>query len=154
MKRLRPPREVEFPPWTSSGYLMRDAHRAFQKVLESHIAPFGVTRGQWYFLRVLWQEDGLSQRELSARVGMMEPTTVIALRGMERAGFVTRAREKRDRRTARVFLTRRGRALKGRLLPIAREITRLAERGLSAAVLAHFRCTLARMTANLDSLED
>ena len=44
------------------------------------------TRGQWYFLRVLWITDGLSQRELSARVGMMEPTTVIALRSMRTLG--------------------------------------------------------------------
>ena len=60
--------------------------------LEKRISPHGVTRGQWYFLRVLWEEDGLSQRELSVRVGMMEPTTVIALRSMEKAGLVRRAR--------------------------------------------------------------
>ncbi|MGN6747326.1 MAG: hypothetical protein ACTHJS_01905, partial [Xanthobacteraceae bacterium] len=54
------------PPRLSSGYLVRDAHRAFQRLLERRIAPYGVTRGQWYFLRVLWTADGLSQRELSA----------------------------------------------------------------------------------------
>ena len=70
----------------SSGYLVRDAHRAFQRLLERRIAAYGVTRGQWYFLRVLWNADGLSQRELSARVGMMEPTTAIALRSMEARG--------------------------------------------------------------------
>jgi DNA-binding MarR family transcriptional regulator len=75
---------------------VRDAHRAFQRVLERRIARFGVTRGQWYFLRVLWIRDGLTQRELSARVGMMEPTTVIALKGMERAGLVRRARSRED----------------------------------------------------------
>ena len=36
----------EFPPHLSSGYLVRDAHRAFQRLLERRIAPFGVTRGQ------------------------------------------------------------------------------------------------------------
>ncbi len=152
--RARTARAIEFPPQTSSGYLVRDAHRAFQKVLERRIARFGVTRGQWYFLRVLWQQDGISQRELSARVGMMEPTTVIALRGMEKAGLISRARVKEDRRTARVFLTPRGRRLKAQLLPVAREITRRAERGLAAAELADFRRTIARMTANLDRLTD
>jgi len=44
------------------------------------------------FLRVLWIIDGLSQRELSARVGVMEPTTVIALRSMECAGLIERVR--------------------------------------------------------------
>ena len=44
------------------GYLVRDANRAFQRLLEKRISPHGVTRGQWYFLRVLWEEDVLSQR--------------------------------------------------------------------------------------------
>ena len=88
---------------------MRDAHRAFQKLLEKRIATYGVSRGQWYFLRVLWIEDGLSQRELSARVGMMEPTTVIALRSMEKAGLIRRARTSDDKRVARVWLTAKAR---------------------------------------------
>ena len=67
---------IDFSLGGSLGYLVRDANRAFQRLLERRISPHGVTRGQWYFLRVLWEEDGLSQRELSARVGMMEPTTV------------------------------------------------------------------------------
>src|SRR5271155_3780125 len=83
-------RTAEFPPRLSSGYLVRDAHRAFQRLLKRRIASYGVTRGQWVFLRAFWIIDGLSQRELSARVGMMEPTTVIALRSMECAGLIQR----------------------------------------------------------------
>ena len=98
-------RVTDFPPRLSSGYLVRDAHRAFQRLLERRIAPYGVSRGQWYFLRVLWTSDGLSQRELSARVGMMEPTTVIALRSMEKAGLIHRVRSGDDRRKVRVLLT-------------------------------------------------
>ena len=79
---------ADFAPQESAGYLVRDAHRAFQRLIEKRIAPFGVTRGQWYFLRVLWTKDGVSQRELSESVGMMEPTTVIALQSMEKAGGV------------------------------------------------------------------
>jgi hypothetical protein len=75
-----PRRANEFPRRLSSGYHVCDAHRAFQRLSERRIAAYGVTRGQWYFLRVLWNVDGLSQRELSARVGMMEPTTAIAAR--------------------------------------------------------------------------
>jgi hypothetical protein len=58
---------IDFSLGGSLGYLVRDANRAFQRLLERRISPHGVTRGQWYFLRVLWEEDGLSQRELSAR---------------------------------------------------------------------------------------
>src|ERR1700689_4772784 len=122
-----PGRGVEFPPRLSSGYLVRDAHRAFQRLLERRIAAYGVTRGQWYFLRVLWNADGLSQRELSARVGMTEPTTVIALRGMAASGLIRRVRGDDDRRKVGVFLTAKAKRLRNELLAVARSITDEAE---------------------------
>jgi len=149
----QPRRADEFPPRLSSGYLVRDAHRAFQKLLERRIAPYSVTRGQWYFLRVLWNADGLSQRELSERVGMMEPTTVIALRSMERSGLIRRVRGADDRRKVRVFLTAKAKRLRNELLGLARKITDEAERGIAARDLGSFRRVITRMTANLDRVE-
>jgi MarR family transcriptional regulator, organic hydroperoxide resistance regulator len=156
--RAKPPRPSprrggEFPPQTSSGYLVRDAHRAFQRLLERRIAAYGVSRGQWYFLRMLWITDGLSQRELSARVGMMEPTTVIALRRMEKSGLIRRVRGADDRRKVRVFLTARAKRLRGELLGVARTITDEAEAGIAPRDLAAFRRIIARMTENLDRIE-
>jgi MarR family transcriptional regulator, organic hydroperoxide resistance regulator len=146
-------RAAEFPPRLSSGYLVRDAHRAFQRLLERRIAVYGVTRGQWYFLRVLWITDGVSQRELSARVGMMEPTTVVALRGMERAGLIRRVRAADDRRKVRVFLTAKAKRLRNELLAVARSITAVAEKGIARRELVAFRRIIAQMTDNLDRIE-
>lgn len=47
-----------------------------------------MTLGHWTFLRILWEKDGLTQRELSYEAGVMEPTTVIAVRAMEALGYV------------------------------------------------------------------
>jgi DNA-binding MarR family transcriptional regulator len=151
-KSKSPRRVATFPPRLSSGYLVRDAHRAFQRLLERRIAAYGVTRGQWYFLRVLWIADGLSQRELSARVGMMEPTTAIALRSMERAQLIRRLRGDDDRRKVRVFLTAKAKRLRNELLTIARGITADAEQGLATRDLGTFRRVITRMTANLDRI--
>jgi DNA-binding MarR family transcriptional regulator len=153
--KAKPPtqRAGEFPPRLSSGYLVRDAHRAFQRLLERRIGPFGVTRGQWYFLRVLWITEGLSQRELSARVGMMEPTTVIALRSMEKSGLIRRVQGDDDRRKVLVFLTAKARRLRAELLSVARTITAEAEEGIAPRDLVAFRRIVARMTENLDRIE-
>ena len=145
--------QVEFPLAESSGFLVRDANRAFQRLLEKRIAPYGVARGQWYFLRVLWNEDGLSQRELSARVGTMEPTTVIALRTMEKSGLIRRVRSTDDRRRSHVWLTPKAQRLRTELLTLARGITDAAEAGISRGELALFRRVIARMTANLDRIK-
>jgi DNA-binding MarR family transcriptional regulator len=153
VKNSRRSAAADLPPQLSSGYLVRDAHRAFQRLLERRIGAYGVARGQWYFLRVLWITDGLSQRELSARVGMMEPTTVIALRSMERDGLVQRVRGKDDRRKVRVFLSAKAKRLHDELIGVARGITDAAEEGIAPRDLAVFRRAIARMTANLDRIE-
>lgn len=136
----------------SIGYVLRDTYRSFTRVLQSKIAPHGVSIGQWYFLRVLWDKDGLTQRELSQRVGMMEPTTVTALNGMERRGYVKRVRNVEDRRKINIYLTDKGRALKTRLLPFVPEINRLATRGIPDSDIEHVRKLLAAMKKNLDQI--
>jgi DNA-binding MarR family transcriptional regulator len=150
--------QVEFyaDPINSIGYLTRIAFRAFSRALEVRTSPHGVSSGQWRFLRVLWREDGLTQRELSRRVGMREPTTVIALKSLERSGFVTRQKSVEDRRKAHVFLTPQARALEAVLLPAVAEVNAIALAGLSEAEIAVLRKALSQVGRNLaaDADED
>lgn len=127
--------------------LLRDAHRAVAKSLSAKIAPHGVSIGQWHFLRALWEEDGMTQRELSHRVGMMEPTTVTALNGMERRGLVKRVRNPRDRRKLNVYLTDAGRALKAQLLPLEEALNQ--EIAVLAAGTGEFDRALQAVIAGL-----
>ena len=106
----------------SVGYQIRLTHRLMQRYLQQTIEPHGVTLGMWYFLRALWHQDGLTQRELSVIVGTMEPTTLTAIKSMERSGIVSRVRNEEDRRKINIFLTPRGKALKESLLPLARAV--------------------------------
>lgn len=137
----------------SLGQLLRESHRAFARALQGRIAIHGVTMGQWSFLVALWEEDGITQRQLSQRVGMMEPTTVTALNGMERAGLVTRVRNDGDRRKFNIFLTDKGRALRATLLPHAEEVARLAIAGASAEEIAAAQAILDRVIENLGRSE-
>lgn len=145
-------KDVEFDSETSVGYLLRDTYRAFTKVLKTRIAAHGVTIGQWYFLRVLWDEDGLTQRELSQRVGMMEPTTVTALNGMEKRGYVKRVRNTDDKRKVNIYLTDRGRALRNTLLPHAIDVNIRAVAVVALADVEALRRTLNAMKSNLEGL--
>jgi MarR family transcriptional regulator, organic hydroperoxide resistance regulator len=139
----------QIPLEISLGYQVRSTHRALQRYLRAKIEPHGVTLGMWYFLRVLWQQDGLTQRELSRRIGTMEPTTLNAIAAMERAGLVHRVRDERDRRRQFVFLTEKGRAARRDLLPLAGEVVRDASRGLTLRELSILLSLLAAIQANL-----
>lgn len=145
--------ETASPPAEGTlSYAAREVHRAFARALQNRIADHGVSMGQWYFLRALWQEDGLTQRELSQRVGMMEPTTVTALNNMERCDLVRRVRNPHDRRKVNIFLTPKGRALRAAIMPCADEIAELATRGIPPQEVATAISVLRRVTANLGNL--
>lgn len=142
-------RESPLPFDQSLGYLVRDLNRAIQRGLQARIQPSGVTLGAWYFLRVLWEEESLTQRELAGRIGMQEPTAVIALRGMEEAGWITRERNAQDRRKVHISLTDQGRALRDTLLPEAKAVIAQALDGMAPAEAEVLLALLRRARANL-----
>ena len=133
----------------SLGYLTRIAFRSFSRALEKLTIGHGVTSGQWRFLRVLWQEDGLTQRELSRRVGMREPTTVVALRGLERGGLIERRPSTQDRRKIHIHLTPKSRELRGALAPMVAEVNRAATHGMTSEEVDTLHRLLAMVGRNL-----
>jgi len=134
----------------SVGYQIRMTHRALQRYLQIKIKPHGVTLGTWYFLRALWHEDGLTQRELSRRIGTRESTTMTAIVAMEANGLVRRVRNDVDRRKQNVFLTPKGRRLKTKLLPLATEVVNTATAGFGERELALLLGLLATIQRNLE----
>ena len=128
---------------------MRDAAKGLMRSLQNRLAEHGVSFGHWAFLRILWEKDGLTQRELSEQAGVMEPTTFSALKTMETLGYVARKQMHGNRKKVFIFLTHRGRALKAKLVPLALDVNRVAVRGASAAEIAVTRKTLLAMIANL-----
>lgn len=143
-----------FPFEESVGYQIRMTHRLLQKYLAQRIEPFGVTLGMWYFLRALWDQDGLTQRELSTVVGTMEPTTLNAIKSMIAVGLVTRVRNEKDQRKINIHLTSRGTLLRKDLLPIAKEVVDAATSGFSPREKKVFLSMLGDVQANLQSKMD
>ncbi|WP_339822756.1 MarR family transcriptional regulator [uncultured Parasphingorhabdus sp.] len=106
----------------SLGYLVRDTHRLIGKVLNARLERVGIRVGHWYILRSLLQEEGITQRELSTRIGMNEPNVVTSLRVLEKKDIISRIVDEKDGRCKRVGLTNAGRALALSLLPIVHEV--------------------------------
>jgi MarR family transcriptional regulator, organic hydroperoxide resistance regulator len=131
------------------AHLVKDATRALVRSLQTRLVQHEVSFGHWTFLRILWERDGLTQRELSREAGVMEPTTFAALRAMESRGYIVRRQLAGNRRKVHIFLTARGRALKRTLVPLAAAVNRVAVRGVTSADIAATRRTLMTMLVNL-----
>ncbi len=131
------------------AHLVKDATRALLRALQMRLSAHSVSLGHWTFLRVLWEKDGLTQKELSERAGVMEPTTFSALKAMERFGAVTRSRMPGNRKKIFIYLTPKGRLLKAKLVPLAEEVNEIAIRSVKAADIAITRQTLLSIIENL-----
>ena len=131
------------------AHLIRDAAKGLTRALQIRLAEHSVGFGHWAFLRILWEKDGLTQRELSEQAGVMEPTTFSALKAMKQLGYIARMRNADDKKKVFIFLTPKGRALKAKLVPLALEVNEVAVRGVSKGDVAIARRILLRMIQSL-----
>jgi DNA-binding MarR family transcriptional regulator len=131
------------------AHIVREAARAMTRDLTARLAEHDVSFGHWTFLRILWESDGLTQRELSAQAAVMEPTTAAALKAMEELGYVERRQLPENRKNVYVHLTPKGRALRARLEPLAVAVNKAAVRNVSAGDVAACRRALLAVLENL-----
>lgn len=131
------------------AHLVKDATRALVRALQMRLAEHAVSFGHWTFLRILWEGDGLTQRELSEQAGVMEPTTFAALKAMERLGYIRRSRRDGNRKKIYVLLTPKGRQLRNHLVALAEDVNRIAVRGVRPADIAATRAVLLTIIENL-----
>ena len=140
---------IEAVPNDRLAHLVRDATRAFARALQARLSEHNVSFGHWTFLRVLWEHDGLTQRELSEAAGVMEPTTFAAIRSMEELGYVVREQRHGNRKNVHGRLTPRGRALKRKLVPLAVKVNEIGVAGVDPTDVALTRKVLTAIVANL-----
>ena len=131
------------------AHLVKHAARSLARAMQMRLTEHSVSYGHWTFLRILWESEGLTQRQLSSEAGVMEPTTFSALNAMERLGYVVRRPSPKSRKEVHVYLTLKGRALKTKLVPLAEEVNAVALRDIDPGDIAATRRTLLALIANL-----
>jgi DNA-binding MarR family transcriptional regulator len=136
-------------PLDRFAHLVKHAARGLARALQMRLAEHAVSYGHWTFLRILWETEGLTQRELSARAGVMEPTTFSALKAMAERGYITRRRHPRSHKEIQIYLTPEGRALKNKLVPLAEQVNDVALHGIAASDTAATRRALLALIQNL-----
>ncbi len=135
------------------AHLVKNAWRAMVRALQIRLIEHNVSFGHWSFLRILWEEDGLTQRELADRSGMTTPTTFTAINAMETLGYVRRKQMNGNKKNVYIFLTPAGRKLEDKLQPLAEEINAAAVEGLDVADIHATRHVLSRIADNLATYE-
>jgi DNA-binding MarR family transcriptional regulator len=141
-------------PELQLSYEIRETSRLLLDLLKRRITAHRVTLTQYFVMRQLWDEDGISQATLSARLATTQAASVPMIDALELRGLVQRVRDGADRRITRIFLTPEGRALRITLLGYARAISRQATATFTPAEIDGLRSSLACFRANLAAIDD
>ena len=123
-------RRRETSPLTSGpGYWLRLGHKALTRPLADELRQRGIAFKHYFYIRTLLEEDGITQVELSERVGMERATVTVVLDTLEDLGIVVRKAHPTDRRKTNVFLTAKGRRMKDDILEGGRDRERRFAQG-------------------------
>ena len=102
---------MAFDKTRSAGFLANHMARLFAKGLQQIIKPLGLAPAQFMTLLALWEEDGLTQRELVERLDVEQATMANTLTRMERDGLIERRAHPEDGRSQSIHLTPKAVAL-------------------------------------------
>lgn len=131
-------------------------HRVYQASRNEMFRRFrdvgeDITPEQWAVLIRLWERDAWAQSELTDATFRDRPTMSRILDGMEGRGLLERLVDADDSRARIVRLTRKGKSLQPKLVPVARDIVERMIAGIDDRALATTRATLRRMFENLET---
>ncbi|EHR61236.1 MarR family winged helix-turn-helix transcriptional regulator [Saccharomonospora cyanea] len=132
----------------TDGFLSRInlVSRRLRSEAQRRLVRHGVHSGQEFILGCLWERDGLTPGEIAARISVEAPTVTRAVRRMTDAGLVRVEADREDGRRVRVWLTRKGDALR-RAVP---EVTRALEADALTLLSEDERIQLLDMLDRID----
>ncbi|MCK5828561.1 MarR family transcriptional regulator [Candidatus Bipolaricaulota bacterium] len=87
------------------GQLLAQVCRMSGHRLQGHMHKIGLNRGQGFALVHLWNNDGVTQTDLSRSMHISPASVTNMLQRMERDGWIERKRDETDQRVVRVYLT-------------------------------------------------
>lgn len=113
----------------SATWLASQLARGFTRALQARAAKLGFSPGQFPILIELWEEEGLTQRQLLDRVDVEQATIANTLSRMERDGLIERRVHPTDKRAQQIFLTDKARDMREEALAAAEEAEQAVFRG-------------------------
>jgi MarR family transcriptional regulator, organic hydroperoxide resistance regulator len=117
--------------------------------IKSKLEVFNLAPEQNLVMLLLWEKDGITQNQLSEKLGKDKTNIARMVSSLEKKGFIKRMSCRKDRRSLELYLTDRGRELGCQVLPVAEEFNEIVCNGISQAELKELERLLSKINANV-----
>ena len=118
---------------------------------QKKITAFNGEQGR--ILHVLWENDGISNRELSKKSGLAMSSLTTMLERMEEKKLLERRVDENDKRKILIFLTDYAKSLKSEYDEISDKMTEISFEGISDEERLAFEATLEKVLYNFEKAE-
>lgn len=125
------------------------------RVLASILPPFrrifseyGITEQQWRILRILWEQDGISQNEIAHRSLLPKQSLVGIIDRLEQMDFLIRKQSASDRRKSAIFLTNKAKKMEIEITPKINGVYEELEKQLSPKQWDQLRGMMEQIAQN------
>ncbi len=122
-----------YSPQDSLGFIIYRTALALKSALQRCFKENGyeITGEQWAIIRHLWEEEALSQREIAEKTSKDKPNITRMLDALEKKRLIFRQSDPRDRRKYCIYLTKEGKQLYERLLPLTQNLRQRVTQNLA-----------------------
>ena len=138
----------------SLGFLMGNTYRKLSVLFQNGLKEHEITPEQWSVLFQVDRADGLIQKEIAERSGKDRPTTTRILDLLEQKGLVYKQIGENDRRSFRVYITSRGKALIEITIPIEKRVNAEIKKCVSEEEYETLMMLMTRLSHHVNEITD
>ncbi|MCG9663154.1 MarR family transcriptional regulator [Vibrio mediterranei] len=141
--------KTEFERQTSFGWLLNVVANHASKEFDKRLRENGLTLALWPTLMCLWEKEGVTQREIAEMSKVESSTTTRTLDKLEALELVERRADPESRRSFRIFLTDKGKALKEEVIHLPVEVNQALLAGLEEEEQRTLIATLQKLVGRI-----
>ena len=141
---------------SNSGFYISRIKQVNTRLLNKFLAQKNITAfngEQGRILHVLWENDRISNRELSKKSGLAMSSLTTMLERMEEKKLLERRVDENDKRKILIFLTDYAKSLKSEYDEISDKMTEISFEGISDEERLAFEATLEKVLYNFEKAE-
>ena len=125
-------------------------YRYNQSYIGKRVSVYNIGQGQWHFLtQLLFNEDGITQEELSEKLFIDKANTARAVKKLEEEGYLERKEDPIDKRKKRLYVTKKARDFEDEFHQIFRDFNSILAKDFTEEEKEIARELLYRMLDNI-----
>lgn len=141
---------MDFRLEESLGFILNKTNTKLKNQLFQRFKEDDITPEQWSVLTCLWQQEGVSPKELADLIYKDKPNTNRILEKLQAKGLILRKLHPTDRRAYQIYLTERGWAIKDKLIAKVTQLQDEVTAGMEQAQVEELKRLLNHIYANLN----